>query len=67
MRIMPYQNKFQMAVTFEFWDTKQLFIRTDYGVLDFLSDIGGLYGTLTMIAIAFIGRCVQNGPSLFVA
>ena len=57
-RIMPYKNRWQTAVTFEFWDTKTIFIRVDYGFLDWLSDIGGLYNILMLIAFMFIERYI---------
>ena len=54
-----------MMVTFEFWTTRYLFIRKDYGFLDWLSGIGGLLSLLILIAGGFIGLFVTNGPHVF--
>ena len=54
-------------MTFEFWDTLNIYNRTDYGLLDWLSDIGGLYHILTRICFVFLGYYVRKGTSLFVA
>ena len=45
-RIMPYKNQFQNAVTFEMSLSQIEYKRRVYNFLDFLSDLGGLFGTL---------------------
>ena len=67
LRFMSYPNRWQTAVTFEFWDTMKVYHRIDYGLLDWLSDIGGLYNILALIFFMFLGRYLSNGTSLFVA
>ena len=64
---MSYPTTWQTAVTFEFWDTMNLYHRTDYGFFDWLSDIGGLYNILSLIFFILLSLYISNGPSLFVA
>ena len=45
----------------------KVYHRIDYGLLDWLSDIGGLYNILTLIVFIFLGKYLSNGTSLFVA
>ena len=56
-RELPFKNSFQNAMTFELLDSKQLYIRSVYSVLDLLAQVGGLktmFGTLcTVIVIIF--------------
>ena len=65
IRIMPYNKLYQSAVTYEFWDTKYVYIRNDYGFFDWQSDLGGFLGTLTLVASSIIGLIVTNGPHVF--
>jgi len=39
----------------------------DYGLLDWLSDLGGLYNILKLLAFLLLSSFISNGPSLFVA
>ncbi len=51
-RLLPYKNAFQNAVTYEMSQTKRVFVRNVYTVLDIMGDLGGLFGALTpMFAI----------------
>ena len=45
----------------------KIYYRTDYGFLDWLSDIGGLYNIISLIFLIFLSQYVGNGSSLFVA
>ena len=67
MRFLPYDTNWQAAVTFEFWDTLKVYHRIDYGLLDWLSDIGGLYNILSLVFLIALGRYLADGPSFFVA
>ena len=53
-RILPYQNLFHNSVTFELSDTRTIFYRTVYSFLDWLRDLGGLYGAISAICIAMV-------------
>ena len=67
MRFLPYSNNWQTAITFEFWDTLKVYHRIDYGLLDWLSDIGGLYNILSLVFLIALGRYIGDGPAFFVA
>ena len=45
-RTLPYKNLFVNSITFEMSLSQIEFKRTVYSTLDFLSDLGGLFGTL---------------------
>ena len=45
-RLMPYKNNIWNAITFELSTTRDEYTRTVYGFLDFLRDLGGLYGAI---------------------
>jgi len=42
---MPYLNSFQNAVTYEMSLTKNQYYRRVYSILDFASEIGGIFTT----------------------
>ena len=67
LRFLPYDSKWQAAVTFEFWDTLKVYHRIDYGLLDWLSDIGGLYNILSLVFLIVLSWYIGDGPSFFVA
>lgn len=54
MRVMPYSNNFQTAVTFEISSSTLIYTRHVYSSLDWLRDIGGLYGALNGICIVLV-------------
>ena len=64
---MSYPNRWQAAVTFEFWDTMKVYHRIDYGLLDWLSDIGGLFNILNLSFFILIKNYLEKGTSYFVA
>ena len=45
-RILPYNNYMWNSITFELSRTRVEYTRTVYSSLDFLGDIGGLFGAL---------------------
>ena len=53
-RVMPYEKSFQTAVTYELSHKRQVYYRQVYGLLDWLRDIGGLFGALSGISIALV-------------
>ena len=53
-RTIPYHNNFHNAVTYELSDTHNTYFRQVYGLLDWLRDIGGLYGALSAIGIGLV-------------
>ena len=54
MRTLPYTNNMQNAVTFEMNLTKKMYYRSVYSSLDFISDIGGLFGALMPLFTAIL-------------
>ena len=45
-RILPYRNRFWNSITFELSRTQIEYTRVVYSTLDFLGDLGGLFGAL---------------------
>ena len=41
-RVLPYERKFQAAVTYEIDTTKYEIVRVEFSVLDWLASVGGL-------------------------
>ena len=67
LRFMPYANNYQASVTYEIWDSQKYYKRVDYGVLDWLSDVGGLYNSLALLVVLAHGWMVEGSSDLFVA
>ena len=53
-RLMPWRNQFQNAITFEMNLNKKKYFRSVYSFLDFLSDLGGLFGATRPIILAIL-------------
>ena len=53
-RELPYKNLFQNAVTFEMSLNQKQYFRRVYSLLDFLSDVGGLYSAVSPICMLLI-------------
>lgn len=53
-------------MTFEIFDTKKVLTRNDYGILDLLSDVGGLYKVLQVSIYLMLVKVIEDGPSLFI-
>ena len=53
-RLMPYRNQMQNAITFEMNLNKKKYFRRVYSFLDFLSDLGGLFGATRPIILAIL-------------
>ena len=54
-RNLGYNNSFQNSITFEMSQTKRVFVRKVYTVLDIMGDLGGLSGALFSIFASIIG------------
>ena len=48
-RPLPYQNNWHNSITFELTMDRRDYFRKVYGVLDLLSDVGGLFGAISPI------------------
>ena len=48
-RVLPYNNRFQNAITFEMSMNRNEFTRTVYNIMDFMGDLGGLFNALALI------------------
>ena len=64
-RILPYPNNFHNAVTYELSNKKNFYFRTVYGFLDWLRDIGGLYGAIYGICFAIVFTIQFQGQNMF--
>ena len=51
---MPYVNSFSNAITYEMSLNNKVYARRVYSSLDFVSDLGGLFGALRPLSILFI-------------
>lgn len=45
-RQMPYSNTFHNAITYEMSLNSNVYLRRVYSILDFVSDLGGLFGAI---------------------
>ena len=66
-RILPYDNLFLNSVTYEVWDSQKYFKRIDYGWLDWLSDVGGLYDAIFLISMLIMYNFIWDSADLFVS
>lgn len=64
-RILPYTNAFHNAVTYELSSRKHIYYRTVYGFLDWLRDIGGLYGSIYAICFGVVFIFQFQGQNMF--
>ena len=53
-RVIPYLNDWQTAITIEMSMNRHDYFRKVYNILDFISDVGGLYGAVSPICIIFL-------------
>ena len=53
-RILPYKQPFQNAITYELSLSRNVFYRQVYGMLDWLRDLGGLFGALSGISLTIV-------------
>lgn len=65
-RLLPYNNKFQNSVTFEISENMIVMSRIDYGIFDWLADIGGLFKILQIGIFILISKLIEDGPHLFI-
>ena len=56
---------FHNAVTYELSNTKNIYYRTVYGFLDWLRDIGGLYGSIYAICFGIVLVFQFQGQNMF--
>ena len=52
-------------MTFEINESLTIIKRHDYGILDWLSDIGGLYKILQIGTFLLISLIIEDGPALY--
>ena len=64
-RFLPYKNNFHNAVTYELSDTNHVYYRSVYTFLDFLRDIGGLYGTISIFCITIVSVVQYQGQNMY--
>ena len=64
-RILPYENLFWNSITYEMSEQRKVYTRIDYGVLDWLSDIGGLFKVVHTVIFLLISQLFKDGPTLF--
>lgn len=63
-RILPYNNLFMNAITFEMSLSQIEYKRTVYSFLDFLSDLGGLFGILVPLCTVIVTIFQYRGSYL---
>ena len=61
---MPYDNLFLNALTFEISMSQIEFKRTVYSFLDFLSDLGGLFGVVSPFCALIVTLFQYRGSYL---
>ena len=53
-RTIPYDNTMLTTITFEMFLSKRIYYRSVYSSLDFISDIGGLFGAVSPLVMGFL-------------
>ena len=53
-RSIPYDNKMLLIVTYEMFLSKRIYYRSVYSSLDFISDIGGLFGAVSPLVMGLL-------------
>ena len=53
-RSIPYDNTVLITITYEMFLSKIIFYRSVYSSLDFISDIGGLFGAVSPLVMGFL-------------
>ena len=61
-RELPYRNRMWNAITYELSRDQIKYYRRVYSVLDLMSDLGGLYGSLTPVCMTLV-YCLQYRSS----
>ena len=64
-RFLPYNNTFHNAVTYELSNANVTLTRSVYGILDWLRDIGGLWGALYAICVGLVAIIHFQGTNMF--
>jgi len=65
-RVMPYKQPFQNAITYELSHTRHIYYRQVYGLLDWLRDLGGLFGAMSGISLSIVLIFQFQGGYMFV-
>ena len=65
-RVLPYNNRFQNAITFEMSMNLNEYTRTVYSIMDFMSELGGLFSAITLIFGTIIGVLQYRGMYMIV-
>ena len=65
MRVMPYKNQFHSAITYELSSTNIKYYRQVYSFLDWLGNIGGLYGAVSTIFGSIVFIFQFSGTNMF--
>ena len=60
-RGIPYDNTFQNIVTYEVSTTHRQYYRSVYSILDFLSEMGGLFSAFGSLCLLVISSLNFNG------
>ena len=64
-RVLPYPNMIQNAITFEVFLTQYEYFRFEYGIVDLLSELGGLFSVFKIAAFSLIYVFISD-PKLFI-
>ena len=64
-REMPYDNRFQNAVTFEMSLSRRYFYRRIYNLLDMMSEMGGLFEMLNIFCLGIVQILQYHGVYQF--
>ena len=65
-RVLPYNNRLQNAITFEMSMNLNEYTRTVYSIMDFMSELGGLFSAITLIFGTIIGVLQYRGMYMIV-
>ncbi len=53
-RELPYLNNFHNSITYEMSLDQTKYFRRVYGILDFLADMGGLFGAISPVCFSIV-------------
>ena len=65
-RVLPYKNTFQNAITFEMSMNRNEYTRTVYSIMDFMSELGGLFSAITLIFGTIIAVLQYRGMYMII-
>ena len=64
---MPYKNNYWNAITYELSKTRLEYTRIVYSLMDFLRDLGGLFGGIAPIFGFIVSVFQYRGPLMAMA